>query len=348
MTNQQIVKQRLYNQHISRQVFTKPAEIVGYMGAIQAQDYAGAKWALGLRLQKSSDTAIDKALATGDIIRTHVLRPTWHFVLPADLRWMLDLSAARIVALAAGRYRQLKLDAVVFKKSNDTLARALEGGRHLNRFDIAALLQQAGVETNEERFVHLLMQAELDKVICSGPREGKQFTYALFDDRVPSGNTPAREEALAGLVKCYYTSRGPATAHDFAWWSGLTLGDTRAGIEAMKPGLQCVIIDNVPHWSGLTEIAEVKSPPAYLLPAYDEFAVAYSDRQAIIPAKYAEQARHVIFDPSIVVDGQVAGTWRRVFAAKKMNINLNLFGSISARSQAAVDAAIKRYEKFVP
>jgi hypothetical protein len=348
MTNQQILLRRLYNQHISCQTFTTSAEIVGHMGAVQAQDYAGAKWALGLRLQKSSDTSIDQALATGEIIRTHVLRPTWHFVVPADLRWMLDLSASRIVALAAGRYRQLKLDTAVFKKSNDILAKALENDRRLNRFDIAAILQQAGVETNEDRLVHLLMQAELDKVICSGPREGKQFTYALFDDRVPKGNTPTRNEALAQLVKRYYTSRGPATAHDFAWWSGLTLADTRAGIEVAKSDLQCMLIDGVPHWSGTSEFnVAAKSPGAYLLPAYDEFAVAYADRKAIIPAKYAEQARHVIFDPSIVVEGQVVGTWRKSITRKQTNIKLNLFGSLSVRHQAAVGAASKRLEKFL-
>jgi len=266
MTNPDVAQQRLYNQHISHQHFTQPAEIVKYMGAIQAQDYAGAKWAVGLRLKNSSDAAVDQAMASGAIIRTHVLRPTWHFVAPDYLRWMLDLSATRIAALAAGHYRQLKLDAGVFKKSNDALAKALGGGRHLIRLDIAKVLRESGVETNELRFVHLLMQAELDKVICSGPRIGKQFTYALFDDRIPPADTKPREEALADLVIRYYNSRGPATAHDFAWWSGLTLAETRLGIEISGSQLTSIKIDGTVDWSGLANAQPNGKPPiAYLL-----------------------------------------------------------------------------------
>jgi len=348
MTNRQIAEQRLYNQHISYQHFNQPAEIVKYMGAIQAQDYAGAKWAVGLRLQRSSDAAVDQAMATGAIIRIHVLRPTWHFVVPDDLRWMLDLSATRIAGLAAGRYRQLKLDAAVFKKSHDALAKALAGGRHLNRLDIAKVLQENGVETNELRFVHLLMQAELDKVICSGPRMGKQFTYAFFDDQVPAADPKPREEALADLVTRYFTSRGPATAHDFAWWSGLTLAETRSGIETAGSRLTSIKIEGTLYWSGIANPQpDGKSPIAYLLPAFDEYAVGYADRNAIIPPRYADMVRHVIFDPSIILNGEVVGTWKRTIKPKAVDIKFNPFGKLNLKEDAALRSAIKRYEKFV-
>jgi hypothetical protein len=191
-----IARLRLFNQHIAAQRFKKPAEIVGYLGAVQAQDYAGAKWAVGMRLQKSKDAAIDKALNYGSIIRTHVLRPTWHFVTPADARWMIELTAPRINILSAGRHRQLKLDSGTLKLSNDTLAKALDGNKRLDRFELGDALNKAGISTNEQRLPHILMQAELDKVICSGGRQGKQFTYALFDDRVPQGSDFTREEAV--------------------------------------------------------------------------------------------------------------------------------------------------------
>jgi len=208
MTSLDIAEQRIYNQHIAQPTQKKPADIVKWLGAVQAQDYAGAKWALGLRLKDASDAAIDAALGDGSIIRTHVLRPTWHFVIPADARWMITLTAPRINGFCATWYRKLQLDNAVFNRSNDALAKALEGGRHLNRTAIMAVLNGAGVATDDLRFIHLLMRAELDRVICSGPRQGKQFTYALFDDRIPAGNSPTKEEALNELAKRYFISHG--------------------------------------------------------------------------------------------------------------------------------------------
>ncbi|HEY2580596.1 MAG TPA: winged helix DNA-binding domain-containing protein, partial [Mucilaginibacter sp.] len=242
MTTLDIAKQRIHNQHIATQIFKKSEDLVKWLGAMQAQDYAGAKWAIGLRLQNSNDAAIDKAMAEGSIIRTHVLRPTWHFVSPADIRWMIELTAPRINALSASMFRQLNLDSAIFKQSNDALAKALEGGKQLNRAEVMTVLNDAGVATDDLRFIHLLMRAELDKVICSGGRQGKQFTYALFDDRVPSNNF-SKEEALMELARRYFTSRGPATLQDFTWWSGLTATDTKAALETVKSELTKTIIE---------------------------------------------------------------------------------------------------------
>ena len=348
MTDLEIAQQRLYTQHISAQTFATPAEIVKYMGAMQAQDYAGAKWAVGMRLQKSNDATVDKAMADGSIIRTHVLRPTWHFVAPEDLRWMLDLTAQRIISLSASRERQLKLDAQIFKQSNDALGKALTGGKQLSRLEMLDVLQQAGVDTNEERFIHLLMRAELDRVICSGARLGKQFSYTLFDDRVPLGNTPSHEEALAKLVKRYFISRGPATLQDFSWWSGLTLTDAKTGLEVVKSELTNFQVNGHIYWMPKDQpVTNTKAPLAYLLPAYDEFAVAYSDRTAAVNPKYLVQARHVIFDPSMVVNNQVVGTWKRVVKKNEIEIILNPFGKLNKVQTKAIEMAQKRYQKFM-
>jgi hypothetical protein len=348
MTDLDIAQQRLYNQHISRQIFTTPAEIVKYMGAIQAQDYAGAKWAVGLRLLKGSDAAVEKAMADGSIIRTHVLRPTWHFVSPDDLRWMLDLTAPRINAFSASRFRQLGLDSAVFKRSNDALANALEGGKQLTREEAMGILQQAGVQTDDLRFIHLLMRAELDKVICSGGRQGKQFTYALFDDRVPAGKGLSREEALAELVKRYFTSHGPATLQDFAWWSGLTLADGKTGLDLIRSELAWFETNGLPYWVAKNEPGEnKKSPIAHLLPAFDEFAVAYSDRTATVNPKYLTQARHVIFAPSIVVNNQVVGTWKRTINKNSTEIALNHFGKVNKMQEKAIEMAAAKYREFM-
>lgn len=348
MTEPEIASQRLYTQHIAAQIFSTPAEIIKYMGAMQAQDYACAKWAVGMRLQKSNDAAIDKAMADGSIIRTHVLRPTWHFVVPADLRWMLGLTAHRIIAFSASRDRQLKLDANIFTRSNNALGKALAGGKQLNRAEMMDVLQHAGIDTDEERFIHLLMRAELDQVICSGARQGKQFTYALFDDRVPKDNQPTKEEALGELVKRYFTSRGPATLHDFAWWGGLTLADAKNGLESVKSGFTSTVVNGHSYWMAKDgpEIT-AKVPVAHLLPAFDEFAVAYSDRTAAVNPKYLVQARHVIFNPSIVVNSQVAGTWKRVINKNSIEIILNPFGKLNKAQTKAIEMAQKRYQKFM-
>ena len=348
MKNIEIARQRLLNQHVATQNLKTPAEIVQYMGAVQAQDYAGAKWAVGMRLQKSKDAAIDKALADGSIIRTHVLRPTWHFVTPADARWMIELTAPRINILAAGRHRQLKLDSNTLKQSNDVLARALEGKKQLTRLELQDALNRAGINTGEERLIHILMQAELDKVICSGGRQGKQFTYALFDDRVPQGNNFTHDEAVAELVKRYFMSRGPATLRDFTWWSGLTVADAKNGLEASKDELVSIDVDGLTHWMSKHQ-PEIngKAPIAHLLPAYDEFAVAYGDRTALINPKYLIQAKHVIFAPSIVVNDQVVGTWKRTIKKNEAEVILEPFGKLNKAQTAAVDAAVKRYQRFI-
>jgi len=348
MTNLEIAQQRLNNQYISHRVFNKPEDVVAHLGAVQAQDYAGAKWALGLRMQKSSDAAMEKAMALGSIIRTHVLRPTWHFITPADARWMIDLTAQRINAFSASRYRQLGLDGPVFTRSNDALAKALEDGKQLTRDEVMAALNNAGIKTNDLRFIHLLMHAELDKVICSGGRQGKQFTYALFDDRIPAGAAIDKEQALAKLAERYFNSRGPATLHDFAWWGGITLAEAKTGLEAVKTRLNSAVVDGRTFWMPNEQaMTPGKSRSAYLLPAFDEFAVAYADRTATVNARYTAQARHVIFDPSIVVNNQVVGTWKRSLKKKGVDISLNLFGKITQLQKKRVEAAAARYRKFI-
>jgi len=309
MTNPDIAKQRLYSQHISRQVFKQAEELIKWLGAVQAQDYGSAKWALGLRLQNAGDETIEKAVARGSIIRLHVLRPTWHFVSPSDVRWMLDLTAPRIYAASASQNRSLQLDSAIFKRSNDALATALGNGGKLPRAELKAVLEKAGIKTSEQRFIHLLMRAELDKVICSGARQGKQFTYALFDDRVPISAPLVKDEALAQLARRYFMSRGPATVRDFSWWSGLAAAAALRGLDIIKSELISVAANGREYWTGPDiQPLDVKVPVAHLLPAFDEFAVAYSDRTAIVKPAYLNQARYVIFDPVIVINKQATGS----------------------------------------
>ena len=201
-----------------------------WLGAVQAQDYHGAKWALALRTRGVDSAALDRAFDAGAFLRTHVMRPTWHFVAPEDLRWLLALTGPRVHAVNAHPYRAFELDAPLFRRAHALLTRALRGGRSLTRLELATALEAGGIAARGQRLAYIVMHAEIDALVCSGPMRGKQHTYMLLEERVPPAPALARDEALATLARRYFTSHGPATAHDFAWWSGLTVADAREGV----------------------------------------------------------------------------------------------------------------------
>jgi hypothetical protein len=347
---------RLANQQLARQRFKRPGDVVAWLGAVQSQDYSAAKWAVGQRLPASTDAEVEQALAEGSILRTHVLRPTWHFVPPADIRWMLALTAPRVNALSAYYYRQLDLDAAFFVRSQKAMARALEGGRQLTRQEIASGLQRAGLYKRDapglgRRMGHIMLRAELDGVVCSGARRGKQFTYALLDERAPRAKTLSRNEALAELSTRYFTSHGPATLQDFVWWSGLTAKDARAALEMVKSNLLADVSGDRTYWM------PASLPPgrndgrkAYLLPNFDEYIVAYADRRAICDPMYTkivDGRGNVLFNHSIILDGKIAGTWKRSLAKARVTVEVKPFMPIKAPQARAISAAAERYGAFL-
>ncbi|MDQ2716485.1 MAG: winged helix DNA-binding domain-containing protein [Chloroflexota bacterium] len=349
-----IAHQRLHNQLITRRMFEKPAEVVQWLGAVQSQDYAAAKWALGLRLPGATDEDIERAFTSGAILRTHVMRPTWHFVMPADIRWMLALTAPRVNVGNASRYRQLELDDSVFLRSNAALIRALQGGKQLTRLELMSVLQQAGITTDKDdvgRFTHIIMHAELDGLVCSGARQGKQFTYALLDERAPQARPFDHDEALATLTSRYFTSHGPATVQDFVWWSGLTVADARAGLAMVKSQLVHEVVDGQTYWfSASMSPAEDLSQAAYLLPNFDEYTVGYRDRGAVFDAAHTNKVNfrgNILFSHAIVLNGQVAGTWRRTINKGAVMITSNLFTPLNTDETHAVAAAVDRYGAFL-
>src|SRR5438034_3950749 len=314
-THPNIAHQRLHNQFITQQTFEKAGDVVEWLGAVQAQDYAAAKWALGLRMQACTDTIIEQAFTDGIILRTHILRPTWHFVSPTDIRWLLALTSPRVNAGNSSWYRRLELDDALFMHSNAVLAKALQGGKQLTRAELVSVLQRASIVANNLlRFTYIIMRAELDGIICSGARRDKQFTYALLDERAPQARTLDRDEALAELARRYFTSHGPATLQDFAWWSGLPLRDVRAGAELAALHIDRMRINGVEYFIGASTPVQTRdSHSLHLLPPFDEYTVAYRDRSAAVAAEHKELASSGgVFRPSIVVDGQVVGTWNGI------------------------------------
>jgi len=214
-----IARERLRNQRIGGRPLKRAVDVVRWLVASQAQDFAGAKWALGLRMSGATDAAVESDFDDGAILRTHIMRPTWHFVTQGDIRWMLALTAPRVNAVNAHRYRELELDTATFRKTNAALAKALEGGRQLTRDELRELLARARITVAGQRMAHIMMRAELDAVVCSGARRGKQFTYALLDERAPRARSLSHDDALVELSRRYFPSRGPATVQDFAKWS---------------------------------------------------------------------------------------------------------------------------------
>jgi hypothetical protein len=351
MLNPDIAHRRLHNQHITRRTFATPQALVEWLGAVQSQDFAAAKWALGLRLHSITDDDIEQAFTGGAILRTHVMRPTWHFVSPADIRWLLALTAPRVRAASAYYHRKLELDDVVFKRTNAVLANALQGGKQLTRDELASALQQAGIATDDEqRVTHIMMRAELDAIICSGARRGKQFTYALLAERAPQARSLDRDEALAELTLRYFTSHGPATVQDCVWWSGLTVADVKAGLAMVTSHLLHETINGQTYWfSPSTPPEQNLSQAGYLLPNYDEYTVGYTDRSAIFDALHTNKLdpRGGLLTNTMVLDGQIIGTWKRTFKKNTIVIEATPFVPLSNTEACAFVASANRYGEFL-
>ncbi len=342
---------RLQNQQLLDPQMQSPEEVIGWLGAVQAQDFAGAKWAVAQRTQGATDAILEQAFNQGRILRTHVLRPTWHFVLPEDIRWMLALSVQRVKAQMASYDRQSGLDEAVFSQSNAVLEQALESGDQLTRTELASILEAAGIPATGLRLGLILLNAELDGILCSGAMRGKQFTYTLLDKRTPQSRPLSRDQALAELARRYFTSRGPATIQDFTWWSGLTTANARAGLDGAAQQLQSETIEGKTYW--FAEIAESQSDNtliAFLLPNYDEYMVGYTDRSAAYDGRHTDKLDtrgNVLFNHTMVLNGRIVGTWKRSLQKGEVLLSLAPFTHLSDAENQAFSAAAQRYEQFL-
>jgi hypothetical protein len=340
---------RLFNQHLSRPDFERPEEVVSWFGAVQAQDYGAAKWALGLRLSDASEARVEEAFAQGGFLRTHVLRPTWHFVLPEDIRWMLKLTSPRVHARNALYYRRLELESADFKRCEVALAKALQGGKFLTRAQMRGVLERAGIRGVDARFTLLIMHAELEGLICSGPREGKQFTYALLEERASQARRLDREESLAELSRRYLRSHGPATARDFSWWSGLAMAEAKRGIEMVANEFSHQVIAGQAYWFHEASPGKT-SRRAWLLPNFDEYIVGYTERGDVFNLVYDEgriPRDSMLSHHTILLDGQVAGTWTRTLARDSVLVEFSPFELLRKGEEGALRRAAKRYAAFL-
>lgn len=331
-----------------------PEDTVAWLGAVQAQDFGPAKWAVGRRTQGATEAQLDRAHAAGTILRTHVLRPTWHFVLPADILWLLTATGPGIRARNAHRYRQLGLDEATLTHSRDVLASALAGGLHLTRGQIAELLVAAGIAVDGQRLPYILMDAELSALVCSGPPSGTQHTYSLVRDRAPCALDLSRDAALAELARRYFTSHGPATAKDFAAWASLSASDVKLALGAAGSDLRHEEIDGVAFWSAderpsPASLRTPASPIVHLVQGYDEFIMGYSATKHVLarPGSLWTPSTPPVFSLVVLLDGRVAGWWRRTPKKGSVSVEVSLLEPLDADGVRALEAEAGRYGAYL-
>lgn len=351
MTNEELAQLRLYHQRIVGPRPADPGTLVRRLGAIQAQDYRQAVWALGLRTRESTGTDIEQAVAMGKVVRTWPMRGTIHFVPPEDAKWMLRLSASRAIAGDRRRLEQLGLDDAILARAGELFYDALHGGRCLSRSSMMRLLNDAGISTEGQRGYHILWYTAQAGLICMGPMRDKEQTFVLLDEWAPHSRELSREEALAELAGRYFAGHGPATAHDFAWWAGLTVTEAKAGLEAAKPQLIAEMLNGNAYWMANEPRDQTvdDGSSAYLLPGFDEYLLGYKDRGAVLARDYAPKivpGNNGMFLPLIVVAGQVVGTWKRRLKKHAIDIVLSPFIPLGDAEARVVEAA-KGYGAFI-
>ncbi|MBD2703917.1 AlkZ family DNA glycosylase [Spirosoma sp. BT702] len=338
-----IAKHRFVSQQFAGTDFKTASELVSWLGAVQGQEYAQSKWGLGLRLPHLTDAEIEQDFTDGTLLRTHMLRPTWHVVAAPDIRWMLQLTAPRVHVASGFMYRKLELDTSLFNRCNDLMIRELEGGKHLTRDTLNQAFKRNGIDISGFRLSYVMMNAELEGLICSGARQGNQFTYALLDERVAPTPTFTKEEALAELARRYFTSRGPATLADFATWSGLTLTDCRKGVQFLDTFLKKF---GDYYFTDVAQPAKPDLDRIHLLPVYDEFIMGYKDRSASMIFRNGLPQTTISFDNLIMADGQIIGAWKRNVSSKTIEVTPNFFESLTDSQRNALTTSIQHLQRF--
>lgn len=349
----ELLGRRLSNQQLAAPRMADPVEVTRWLGAVQSQEYAQSLWGLGLRTQDATAASIEAAIDRGAIVRTWPMRGTIHLVPAEDARWMVTLLAGRPMRSVAGTFRKIGLTEDVLDRAADVVTGALRGGRQLPRKDLYALLTEAGVDCsaspNGGRGNHILGYLSHTGLLCIGPVRRGQPVFVLLDEWAPAPREPA--EPLAELATRYFTGHGPATVRDFGWWTGLTLTDARRAIELAGPALVDEEHDGERYWAAAGHTGPAAPPDgAYLLPAFDEYTVAYKDRGLLAnggPEAQSDKLNSDLLNPVMLLDGRAAGLWRRVVGSKSVQISLAPYGRLGRPDRSRLEAAAERYAAFL-
>lgn len=343
---------RLQNQQLSTPLFGHPKELVSWMGAMQAQDYTMVKWAVGMRLKSPGIQAVEKALHQGEILRTHIMRPTWHLVAAEDIRWMLKLSAQRIKSAndSYAKGHGLEITEQQYDRSHTVLGNILSGKRSLTKQEIAEHFERSGLLADNYHMPRFMSRAEVEGIVCSGECHGRQHTYALLDERVPPTPELTKEEALARLATAYFRSHAPATLQDFSWWSGLPLTEARQAISLIEPELMSE------QWNSQTwyihdscRTSGKATGNLHLLPSYDEYLIGYKDRTDVLPKEDYSKAftNNGLFFPVLLYKGHVVGNWNKASKKKEIFPEHSLFRKDICLKEELLNQAKEKYVRFL-
>jgi len=341
----------LHNMHISGGRLDTCDKVVRHLGAMQAQDYHQALWAIGARTASATVADVEGMIEERKIVLTWPMRGTIHMAHPENVRWMLAHLAPRLLAQDGRRMAQLELNLEIIERCRRIFYDALQGNKRISRPELMQLLEDNGIDTKNQRGYHILWYLSLSGHICIGPREGKQQTFVLLDEWVPAAKALSRDEALALLAERYLAGHGPATVQDLAWWAGITLTDARQAVDSIRSRLVSERIDGQDYWTAGSAPARAvrEEPSVYLLAGFDEYLLGYKDRSAVLNAAHAPHVtpgNNGVFMPTIVVDGQVSGIWKRTLKKKGIDFEFNLFAPQKDREARIVEAA-ERYCEFM-
>jgi hypothetical protein len=348
MTTSDIIRLRLHHQQLVQPQFKTPAEVVRWLGAVQAQDYLHTLWGIGQRLKNVTEPEIEKAVAEKSIVRSWPMRGTLHFVPSEDLRWMLKYLTPRIVKRQTTMFLKAGLDKTVFNKSRKIIIDALEGGKQLTREELYRALEKKKIPTDNVRGLHILFVLAQEQLICFGSRQGKQQTFTLMDEWLPPSKEIAFDEALGRLALRYFTSHGPAQVQDLAWWAGLTQTEAKAGLESVKSKLARETTTGKEYWLS-PDIPSGKTIPnvAHLLSVYDEYGIAYKDRSVLADGERAEKLKGRDFLNMMMFKGRIAGFWKRTLDKTQVNVELTSLTSLKPIEKSALEKTVKEYGKFL-
>lgn len=316
---------RLRNQWLVNSPAKSPHDVVSRFLCVQAQDYLGALWAIGLRIPGCTEADVERALAERIIIRTYPLRGTLHFIPAEDVRWVLDLLASETLRRAGPRLeKESGLTPAVLRKGRAVVREALQGGQQLTRKELYALLP-----ISDDGRLHLVFRLSLEGLICFGPRQGKQQTFVLLDEWLPKRDAVAHD--AAELARRYFVAHAPATAADFAWWSGLSPAIARK----LTP-----------------QIEDEDDEPAegvHLLPPFDEYTVAYKDRSALVEPRFAKRINtgYGMLQAVVVVNGLVTGSWKRELDRDRVYVTATMLRPLKRNEKRELEAACDHYRAFL-
>ncbi len=324
-------------------------DVVSLLTGVQAQDRPSSLWAIGLRSSGSTVADVERAVASGPIVRTWLMRGTLHFTAAEDVRWLLQLVAERVISRSKRRDEELGLDDLVYRQSTDVLTKALDTKGQLTRGEIMAALGGKGITTTGQRGYHILRHLAIQGTICFGPMVGKELSFVLLDDRVPLSKSMTRKKSLGELAWRYFSGHGPATVQDLVWWSGLTMAEVREGIEAAGSRLKEEMHDGTTYFSGPLRSGKTEGSNVLLLPAFDEYVIGYKERSALLDGEHTKDvlSSNGIFYHVLVIDGRVQGTWKARRSKNDITIEVRPFSRLTSSGIDSLEGAVIRYGSFL-